>query len=740
MTSEAAFDRAASVDLGLFGRDSTSGIVAIERYGDRQVRIYRRVGGAISETFAALDPWIVVNRSDPLVGALRLAGEDLAGDAHFNLRIRFGSWSRWLEAYRAMRDAGAGFIAHPSAMEQYLVDSGQGLFRDMRFDHLIRLQIDIETLGFDPRDPAARVLLIAITTNGDDPLVLRADELDEGSMIDALARVISERDPDVIEGHNLFNFDLPYLIERARQANRLLLWGRDGSPVRIAREQRFKAGARTIPYQAAHVYGRHLIDTYQQVQRYDTAGNLESYALKAAVDALGRTRAQRTFVPGEEIASVWERDRERLVRYAVDDVLDVNTLSELALPTEFYQSQILPRGLQSVAAGGPGEKINDLLVRAYLAAGQSIPLPESPRSYPGGYTEVRRVGVFSPVVKCDVESLYPAIMLSKRIAPASDHLGVFLPALAILTERRIGAKRSEQATEGPERARWRGIQSSFKVLINSFYGYLGYSRGYFNDFDAAERVTLEGQRIVTRIVDELERQGAETIEVDTDGVFFQPPPHVTTYEAELALVDSISAKLDPGVRLAHDGRFRGMLSLKLKNYALLDYDGRVILKGSSLRSRREEPYLRRFVRDAVPRMLEPELHGDLRELYFAIAERILAGMLPLEDICRTEMVTDQTFSSESNRRLAEAIGNERIGERVQLYQRADGSLARAAEYRNDEDRGYLLRRLRDMAERFRPLYPDDVDFDYMFPLITTRTDLEALRQSQPAKQLHLFAL
>ena len=81
-------------------------------------------------------------------------------------------------------------------------------------------------------------------------------------------------------------------------------------------------------------------------------------------------------------------------------------------------------------------------------------------------------------------------MLSRSIAPASDHLGVFLPSLSALTDRRIAAKRKEQLSEGHDRALWRGIQSSFKVLINSFYGYLGYGRGYFNDFDAAEAVTV----------------------------------------------------------------------------------------------------------------------------------------------------------------------------------------------------------------------------------------------------------
>jgi DNA polymerase elongation subunit (family B) len=245
---------------------------------------------------------------------------------------------------------------------------------------------------------------------------------------------------------------------------------------------------------------------------------------------------------------------------------------------------------------------------------------------------------------------------------------------------------------------------------------------------------------VTDIVDQLERRGASTIEIDTDGVFFQPPAAETSLASELQLIEEISATLEPGVRLAHDGRYRGMLSLKLKNYALLDYDGRVLLKGSSLRSRREEPFLRRFVRDAVPRLLEPDRHGDLRAFYFDLADRIVGGDLPIEDFSRTEMITDQTFRSESNRRLAEALGDERVGERVQVYQRIDGTLARLSEYQGDEDRGYLLRRLRDMAERFRPLYLDDMEFEYTFPLITTRTNLAALRASQPARQLDLFSM
>ncbi len=38
---------------------------------------------------------------------------------------------------------------------------------------------------------------------------------DEESLISKLCALIRERDPDVIENHNLFGFDLPFLDKRA---------------------------------------------------------------------------------------------------------------------------------------------------------------------------------------------------------------------------------------------------------------------------------------------------------------------------------------------------------------------------------------------------------------------------------------------------------------------------------------------------------------------------------------------
>lgn len=729
----------------LYGNDALPGIVAVEHGGANRIRLYRRVGDEVVSEETTFRPWLLAERAEPwpsLRGAPQI--EPLAGNHVLRFFVEFPDWISFLDATRAAEDGGERFFRLRSPIEQYLVRSGRTLFKEMVFADLRRLQIDIETTGFNPHDPENQVIVVALKC-GDAVEEVFWLEHDEAELLIRLTERLRELDPDVIEGHNLFNFDLPFLATRAERLGVALRWGRDGSTLRIgAGNARFKAGPLTMPYTPAYVHGRHIVDTYQQIQRYDIGGRLSSYGLKQAVEELGLTRPRREFVPGAEIRETWRHDRDRLLRYALDDVRDVEVLSRLATPTEFYQTQLLPRSFQAVATGGPGEKLNDLMLRAYLMSGHSIPTAQPARDYAGGHAELLETGAFRPVVKCDVESLYPSIMLSEGITSSRDTLDAYLPMLAELTRRRLEAKRESRRTgagQETERAMWEGMQGSFKVLINSFYGYLGYSGGLFNDYDAAERVTLAGQRIVKQVVASLRDHGATPIEVDTDGVYFVPPPSIGSLEAEEAFIDEIAAGLPPGIRLAHDGRYAGMLSLRLKTYALLAHDGTMSLKGSSLRSRRMEPCFRRFLVRAAHLFIQDQ-RDAVRDDYFALAERIRQRAITPEEIVQWGMINDETLAKFPRlQRLIARLPNPtlgRAGSRLEFYERQDGELGAIDEWDNDENTVYLLRRLREVAERFRGLFYSDAEFDAFFPAITARTDLLAARDQEAAEQLSLF--
>jgi DNA polymerase elongation subunit (family B) len=714
-----------SVDLRavLYGHDPLPRIVAVEPLGGTGVTLYRRLedGGVVSER-DTLRPWLLVRAAD--LGALPPSpkGErevvDLAGTSDLNRLVFFSRWQEVNAAQAALQAVQVPFFWFRSPVAQYLALTGHTLFHGMRFEDLYRLQIDVETASLRAHSPDAAVLLVALTDSRGYEQVFSARDGGEAELLRRVSTEIAARDPDVIEGHNLADFDLPYIAARADALGVPLAWGRDGQRLWLQeREGRLKVGGRILPSTRVRIHGRHVLDTYQQIQRFDSGGNLESYALKAVMEELDLVREEREFVDRTEINALWARDPERLARYCLDDARDVRELSELITPTEFYQTQIVPRLYQDVATGGTGEKVNALMVRAYVAARAAVPVPEEPRPYPGGYLELRRAGVFRRVVKCDVESLYPAVMLHYGYKPRTDVLGVFLPMLRDLTERRLEAKRKIRTSDGSERSYWTGLSSSYKVLINSYYGYLGYQRANFNDFDAAEQVTTTGQMLIKEVLAALEARGCEVIEVDTDGVYFVAPPGVDAEAQETALIDEVGGVLPATIRLAHDGRYAGMIALKQKTYFLLTYDGRLIAKGSSLRSRRDERFLREFGQQAAITLIRGSL-DDVSARYRALAERIQHGELPVDEFARRESITGKTYSSPGLKRLAAAAKGTAVGQKVEVYQRRGGSLAQVAEYAGDEDRDYLLRRLHDMARRYEVLAPSKDEFRRLFPKLT----------------------
>ena len=105
----------------------------------------------------------------------------------------------------------------------------------MTLGDLRRLALDIEVLttaGFEFPNAARegdRIIAIALADSTGWSTVLSGAEMDEAELLRACTRLIAERDPDVLEGHNIFRFDLEYLEARARRHRVALAWGRDGS-------------------------------------------------------------------------------------------------------------------------------------------------------------------------------------------------------------------------------------------------------------------------------------------------------------------------------------------------------------------------------------------------------------------------------------------------------------------------------------------------------------------------------
>ena len=109
-------------------------------------------------------------------------------------------------------------------------------------------------------------------------------------------------------------------------------------------------------------------------------------------------------------------------------------------------------------------------------------------------------------------------------------------------------------------------------------------------------MTGEGRDLVQALVDRLGELGAAVIEVDTDGIYFVPAA-LAGRGGRSSLVAELDGCFPPGIQLELDGRYEAMLSYKMKNYVLLDERGKLLIKGSGLRSRGIELFQRLWMEE-----------------------------------------------------------------------------------------------------------------------------------------------
>jgi DNA polymerase I len=639
----------------LFGHDNSPGLLAFEVEGSDNVKLFRRENGRIETGLVPFHPFILLEGSDGLKG---WPGEaeiiSLDGSGAFNHLAVFPDLKQSEEA-RTYLQKNTG--KSPSAMDapywhisdpvhQYLLLSGQTHFVGMTFHDLKRMQIDIETYcqsGFEFPNAAResdRITAIAMSDSSGWERLISGKDLDEAEMLRELVRELQSRDPDVIEGHNLFRFDLEYIEARAKRHKVKLTMGRDDSSLK-GHASRMQIAERTITYRKYEIFGRHIIDTWILAQHYDVAAReLAGYGLKEIARHFDVAADDRTYIPGDKASWYFDHEPDTLFRYALDDVRETRAIAEILSTSYFVEAQIFPYSYQNAALRGNATKIDALFLREYLHRHRSVPRADEGREVVGGFTSMEFQGTARRVLHCDVTSLYPSIMLVYDYFPKKDELGVFPELLRDLRQFRVKAKElARDVTDKENRIYYAALQQTFKILINSFYGYLGFQMGHFNDFDAANKVTAKGRELIQSAVAWLKDKGAKIIEVDTDGIYFVPPETVQKPADEENLVASLGEILPKGIELELDGRYPAMFSYKMKNYALLDEKGRLLIKGSGLRSRGLELFQREWLEEMLTLLLKGQ-HEGIATLYQRFVDDIEHHRRDISWLAKTETLQD----------------------------------------------------------------------------------------------------
>ncbi len=638
----------------------------------------------------------------------------LEGGMTFRYLLRFDNSKTY---YSAVRDRTLETEQMRPLEAQYLLHNRKRMFEGMLFGDLRRCQIKIEVTteneAPDPMNADDAVVVIALLDKDGQLHRLNLEDFeDERSMLKRFGELLHELDPDVIEGHGIFTFDLDYLLRRCRRFRLKPDWGRFGQTA-TARKSRMRVAERWLDYTRCDIPGRSVFDTFLAIQIFDiTARELPGYELPDVALYLG---------VGEDVTDdALESDA------LLADLRLVRGVSELLLPTYFAQTQNFPIPLQDVCLRGSAVKVDALLLEHYYHAQRSLPDYPEVGTFEGGFTKNYECGVFHKVLHYDVASLYPSLLMSIGRGPRNDELGIFIPLLRELRQYRLKYKQLARDAETEElRTEYNARQQSFKILINSFYGYLGFGQARFADPELAAEVTRRGRELLQALIEEFQRLGCRVLEADTDGIYLASEEY---WDKPEALLEKVRHIMPEGIDLEHDGRYPSMFCYKAKNYAL--YDGqKVTVKGSAFRSRGIEPYLKSLTDHLIAYLLGAEERPP-EEVLRDIRQKIEDGKIDIRQLARSEYLS---MSPAAYRRKIEAGGKPRraslevalrinppprMGERVRYYigprekgQTSDWQRARSlAEYDHQTNPycpKYYQKKLDDWRERYAEFLKPD---------------------------------
>ena len=230
------------------------------------------------------------------------------------------------------------------------------------------------------------------------------------------------------------------------------------------------------------------------------------------------------------------------------------------------------------------------------------------------------------------------------------------------------------------------------------------------------------------MIEWLRKKGCQVVEIDTDGIYFVPGANTTTIRQEEDLIKELSDSMPEGITVEYGGRYKAMFSYKIKNYALLDYDGKLTIKGSGLRSRGLEKFQRAFLKKMISRLLADQKE-EIPHLFQQYMERMVQHQWDIKIFMKTEMLQEsleryreKVHNKARNRSAAYelALRSEKRyqpGDQIFYYVTGDSEKVQAYDHcklarewdpiHPDENVRYYQKKLRDLYEKFSEFFEDN---------------------------------
>ncbi|MFA5049409.1 MAG: DNA-directed DNA polymerase [Candidatus Micrarchaeia archaeon] len=481
------------------------------------------------------------------------------------------------------------------------------------------LSFDIETYNpfGAPRPEKDPVIMISYCTSKNSGVLTYSKKTkkkfvesfeNESGIIKKLCEIISKTNPDIIFAYNSSNFDIPYLLERSGILKIDFELGRWDSDFK-----KIKKGLTSgIP-----LNGRIHLDLYPMARFLGLIGILKSkkYTLEAVYNELGSDK--KKMIERLDIWKMWdENDIEDLCQYSLMDAKTTYELGEIMLPLFLELSKLTGLSLFETSLSTTGQMVEFLLMRESVK--QNIIIPSRPKdstisqrlSNPieGAFVKIPNPGIYENIVVMDFRGLYPSIIISYNIDPHtlteskidSHHspagwnfrkspTGLIPSVLKTLVTERAKLKKELKMEKNTEK--YKSIEAksqSYKIISNSFYGYLGYARSRWYSRKCAESVTAWGRAHIQKTIENAEKAGFIVLYGDTDSVFLLQEKK--SKKEVMEFLKSINKDLPEEMELELEGFFPSGVFVGKKSeekgakkkYALLAEDGLIKIRGFEL--------------------------------------------------------------------------------------------------------------------------------------------------------------
>ncbi|KAF2070254.1 hypothetical protein CYY_008425 [Polysphondylium violaceum] len=354
----------------------------------------------------------------------------------------------------------------------------------------------------------------------------------EVDMLKAWRNFVIQVDPDLIIGYNIVNFDLPYLIGRARalKINDFARLSRIKSTISKVKSTHFSSSnLGTRESKEVSMPGRTQFDLIQAIQRDH---KLSSYSLNnVSAHFLKEQKEDVHFSIISDLQNGDDDDRRRLAVYCLKDaLLPVKLLDKLMLLFNYTEmARVTGVPLSYLLGRGEGVKVLSQLYRKAMKEDFLIPTykvsTKGPK-YKGAIVIEPTTGFYDvPIATLDFTSLYPSIMMAHNLCystlipaeeakklqptdytltPSGDYFALprlkkgLLPRILeeLLSARKKAKDDLKNETDPFKKAVLDGRQLALKISANSVYGFTGARVGKLPCIEISRSVTSFGREML----------------------------------------------------------------------------------------------------------------------------------------------------------------------------------------------------------------------------------------------------